>query len=291
MDQDRRIKAIHRLLKARDETRKESEGFSPDLSREMRSLFADSFFGPDEIESAFTVKDAQGKDVKLIELTPAERQEASRLLKEKLNEPDIKAFLLEMKKTPDELKNDWALTLRLTKFKDGTDITMKALRENPLILAKMKEIDPKQKGVIWTSDENWLKQQPCYTTHTPAFDPATNTFSMRWSLRTKELIPGPNDVDHAALTKELEKFSLGKRLGNAGSATGRKSAPAEDVFYLLERFLKTKEKGLVGKWAWSDVEGPVGYFVHVGRFGTDGVRVDRDHSVFHIGSLGVALSR
>ncbi|MBI2551601.1 AAA family ATPase, partial [Candidatus Uhrbacteria bacterium] len=52
----------------------EKRGRSPDLSREMRSLFADSFFGPDEIESAFTVKDAQGTPKKLIELTPQERQ-------------------------------------------------------------------------------------------------------------------------------------------------------------------------------------------------------------------------
>ncbi|MBI2550731.1 hypothetical protein HYV73_00075, partial [Candidatus Uhrbacteria bacterium] len=74
---EKHLKDLSKEIKSLIAKKEASDG-SPEsldlLSREMRSLFAGSFFGPEEIESAFTMKDAQGKDVKLIELTPQERQ-------------------------------------------------------------------------------------------------------------------------------------------------------------------------------------------------------------------------
>jgi hypothetical protein len=61
--------------------------------KETKKLFGENFFGSNQIESAFTIQNEHGQDIKLINLTPAERQQAEQMLKEKLREPDIKQFL------------------------------------------------------------------------------------------------------------------------------------------------------------------------------------------------------
>ncbi|MBI2551059.1 hypothetical protein HYV73_01810 [Candidatus Uhrbacteria bacterium] len=264
----------------------------------MRSLFAGSFFGPEEIESAFTMKDAQGKDVKLIELTPQERQEANRLLKEKLGEPDLNAFLDEMKKTPDELKKNWALTLRVSTIRDEKGnripLTMEALHKDARIIAKMKEIDPNQKSVFWFGFDS-AKTETFFTQHTPthSLDPKQQSPSMRWSLTTRALVPETLSAIHTTNGTKigqndlLKEFATKKKLNFV--LTDRRT-PIQITQDVLTRFLKTGERELPNVLDWTDVDS-VGFRVFLGRFAPVGLHVNRNAPSNSLRSLGASLSR
>ena len=74
------------------------------ISREAKELFQEHFFGPKEVENAFTLADG----TRLVEFSSEQKREIIKNLRAKLNEPDIKTFLA---RTRERMKNRKDLVL------------------------------------------------------------------------------------------------------------------------------------------------------------------------------------
>ncbi|MFA6296449.1 MAG: hypothetical protein WC663_03785, partial [Patescibacteria group bacterium] len=115
---------LDQVLKLREALEKMIES---DPRVEAKRLFGESYMGPDEIEAHFTVQDKDGNVEKLFEYTPEEKQKINQMLREKLDDLQIKDLIRRTSK--EELREKFQLFLFPDKFKDGTPVTMKALYE------------------------------------------------------------------------------------------------------------------------------------------------------------------
>jgi hypothetical protein len=253
-------------------TERNPEVFKSPEVKEIIELFGDHFFGPDQIEKAFTIKNEQGQEVKLIDLSPEERQRAVEMLEEKLREPDIKQFLTKPENQKDIKDGKYLLILRVNKIKvngKNTNLTMKAMQEQ--IAPDMARNN--QGKLLFNT--GWYKDEDFYTTATPTFE---------WTLVTKGVVEATLGKDHptqtAILTREAQRIGL-------DPTKIHRRAPCETVF---DRILFRTTDFLRDRYDWSDTKSG-GLPVGVG--GGDSAGLDTSgHSFGNSYSLlGSSLSR
>jgi hypothetical protein len=241
--------------------------------KEIKKLFGENFFGPDQIENAFTIKNEHGQDIKLIDLTPTERQHAEQMLKEKLQEPDIKKFLSNPENQKDIKDGKYLLILRVNKIKvngQDTNLTMKAMQEQ--IAPDMAKNN--QGKLLFDTDE--CKNEDFYTTATPTFE---------WTLVTNGVVETTLRKNYPTQTAILTQKA--QRIGLDPTKIHRR-APCETVY---DRILFRTKDFLKDRYDWSDTGESGGAPVFVGFGGSRGLRARRGSTGYSFDYLGSSLSR
>jgi len=165
---------------------------------EAKRLFGEGYFGPDEIEAHFTVQDENGKVEKLFEYTSEERQKISKMLREKLDDPQIRDLIRRTSK--EELRQRFQLFLFPDKFKDSTPVTMKALYERfqPEMerrgLGKLFS-DPIGANGCWFYNEN--NKEEFFT---------SDSNPLSWKLLSKGNIEGSTGKNYVEETRFLRDY-------------------------------------------------------------------------------------
>ncbi|HBR80059.1 TPA: hypothetical protein DEA21_00165 [Candidatus Uhrbacteria bacterium] len=256
-----------------------------ECTREARELFGKNFFGVEQIESAFTIKDRQDKDVKLIDLSPSERQQAEQMLKEKLNEPDIKEFFSRPKNQRDIKDGKYLLILRVNTIKVNS-------QDVPLTIKAMKDLiapDMEEKGqgkLLWNT-----RIEDFYTTSTPVVAPselrrAQPTFE--WIIVTKDVVQSTLGKDHLTQTTKLQEEA--ERIGLDSTKIKRRQ-PVQTVFDHLVSLRTINQRLLENRYDRSDESSSPGFLAYVGSGGSLGLRLLDGAPDNSRGRLGASLSR
>jgi hypothetical protein len=272
---------------------------SEPLYEDAKELFGQSFLGIEAVEQSFTLQDG----TKLIELSLDEQKEAKRLLFEKMNEPDIKAFL-ERHNTPEHkesLRKQFILVYRHPKMKiqdQGISVSMKAMQDH---LAS--DMAQKNQGKLFYN-VNWYKDEPFYTNT----DGKHAIIKPGWSLVTRELIPDSQDKTWDEQTARLHEFLIESGLDGAIRASKAEAVAKnkefkfdatiyrreawESMYDLLLILRTTDSRDLSGLNSdWTKTETSIGRHVSVGDFDLDGLGVDGLHSSGAYVGIGACLSR
>jgi len=249
-----------------------TEEDSVETFEKARELFGENFFGPDQIEKAFTIHDQEGQEVKLIDLSPEERQKAMEMLEEKLQQPDIKQFLSKPENQKDIKDGKYLLVLRVNKIKvngKNTNLTMKAMQAQ--IAPDMARNN--QRKLLFNT--GWYKDEDFYTTATPTFE---------WTLVTNGVVKTTLGKNHQTqttlLTEEAQRIGL-------DPAKIHRRAPCETVF---DRILFRTKDFLKDQYDWSDTKSG-GDPVDVGDGDSLGLFVYRLSPGNPFALLGSSLSR
>jgi len=156
-----------------------------DPRMEAKRLFGEGYMGPDEIERHFTL----GNGEKLFEYTPEQRKEINRMLREKLNDPQIRDLI--KRTSREELRKNFQLFLFPDKFKDGTKVTMKSLYEK-----FQPEMKRRGSGKL-LYDTSWYSQEEFFT---------TDSNPLSWKLLSKGNIEGSTDKNYVEETRFFREY-------------------------------------------------------------------------------------
>lgn len=168
--------------------------------KELKQLFGENFLGIHEIETAFT--DQEGN--KLVSFTKDQQEEASRLLHEKFNEPDMAQFITRLHEKKDGLDpKDFMLVLRVNRFADDTPITMQTLHTT------MEPIMKEQGQGKLLFDTGEYQDKSFFTEPDPDLE---TKGGMEWVFVTKKVISETLDKTNAEqtpiLTQEEQRLAL-----------------------------------------------------------------------------------
>lgn len=246
--------------------------------REVRELFGEHFFGPEQVEKAFIITDQEGKEIKLVDFSPEEREHIEQMLTEKLNEPDIQKFLQKPENREAIKKGEWLLMLRVDKIKTGGE-------DVPLTMEKMRELlEPdmvgKEQGKLFLS-QAWFNGENFYQKNTPR---------LQWTLVTKKVVSSTLGLDHKPMTEALSVEA--NRVGFDSTKIKRRT-PAETFFdfFTVLRTMATDNRILLDAYDWSNIRSSDGNLVYVGDGDSGGLNVDGGSLGSPHGSLGASLSR
>ncbi|MFA6296656.1 MAG: hypothetical protein WC663_04835 [Patescibacteria group bacterium] len=183
---------LDQVLKLREALEKMVES---DPKVEAKRLFGEGYMGPDEIEAHFTVQDENGNVEKLFEYTPEEKEKINQMLREKLDDPQIKDLI---RRTPkEELREKFQLFLFPDKFKDGMPVTMKSLNER-----FQPEMTRRGLGKLFVGDvtESW------YAKVEEPFFISDSAKKLEWKLVSRGNIEGSYNHDAFDETRILREF-------------------------------------------------------------------------------------
>jgi len=281
--------------------------------QEMRELFGEhGFFGIEENEKAFTLKNGE----KLVDMSPAQRTEAQRLLEEKLRELRIVA-LVERVRSGEINKDDWMLILRVPTItvpagsggiyveevsealeravRTGSGTSRGGSRIVPLTMQTMQEylapdmLARGQSKLLY--DIGWYRNEAFYTmqqsgnrdTSPESIAASGGVGAMHWQMVTRDVLTDSLYKNHTEQT-ELVRNSYG--------IEARRRTPVEIVqdFFLRLRSVGDRTMCKPYKDDWSDVRTARGGFVSVGGGVQIGLRVYADAPLDRHGRLGVSPS-
>ena len=226
---------------------------------EAREIFGKDFLGPETIKTTYGV-----------ELSPEELQEIE-------NIPFTREDLEQVKQL------GMMLVLRVPRLGEGKN-------EKPLTIDQIREKfsggdtlgDPKKKKkkmFYRKKGEGWYDNEAFATQETP---------KLGWGLVMKSVLPdslGKNWDQQEDVLKSWAKQN------NIDPALVKRRTPVEIAYDTFLYYGENKETLLEDKWDWSGVQSSGGYFVYVGHFASDGLRVGgatRDNAYSR---LGVCPSR
>jgi|GEM_PF-7048259 len=237
-------------------------------TKEIRELFGQNFFGPEQVEKAFTIRDQNNNEVKLVDFSPEQRRQVKQMLVEKLNEPDIQAFLQKPENQTDIKNGKYLLILRAPQV--GSIKKMFELLQ--------PDMEAKGQGKLLFKVD-WYATDSLFTSTTCPFE---------WKFVTKEVVPLTLGLQHQPMTEALAAEA--RRVGfNPGKIKRR--APVETVFDFLTVLRTTNGRILLNRFDWSDIRSSDGDFVYVGCGGSGGLSVDWRTPGNSSGDLGASLSR
>src|SRR3989344_7499854 len=226
---------------------------------EAKEIFGKDFLGPEAVKTTYGV-----------ELNPEELQEIE-------NIPFAREELEQAKQL------GMMLVLRVPRLGEGKT-------EKPLTIDHIRERfsagdtlgDPKKKkGKMFyrAKGEGWYDAEKFATQETP---------KLGWGLVMKSVLPdslGKNWDQQEVVLKKWAKDN------NIDPALVKRRTPVEIAYDTFLYYGENKETLLEDKWDWSGVQSSGGYFVYVGHFASDGLRVGgatRDNAYSR---LGVCPSR
>ncbi|MFA6295943.1 MAG: hypothetical protein WC663_01175 [Patescibacteria group bacterium] len=161
---------------------------------EAKRLFGEGYMGPEEIEKHFTLENGE----KLFEYTSEEKQKIVRMLREKLDDPQIRDLI---KRTPkEELRERFQLFLFPDKFKDGTPVTMKSLYERFQPEMTRRGLGELFHGKIDDNDCWYYNKE----NKEPFFTSDSNPLS--WKLLSRGNLKGSENHDYFEETKFLREY-------------------------------------------------------------------------------------
>jgi len=272
-----------------------------EIYEQAEKLFGENFLGIEQVETAFTIQDEDGKDLKLIDLTPEEQEKAKELLKQKLEEPDIQVFLRKLENK--ELNpGDYMLvfrmpTIKLPDHRDGSrrkvPVTMQDLR-----FRLSEDMERKGQGkllddITWCETESFYRIQQPGNTATTAKEvrESLGEGAMHWQIVTKEVLPDSTDKNYAAQAEVLSQAAVAIGLNETKVVRRKPVEIVYDFLTVLRRDPKNQERILLGEFDWGGVRSSSGRHVIVGRGDSDGLVMDGWHPDRRGGGLGASLSR
>jgi len=242
-------------------------------AKEVKKFFGENFFGQKQIESAFTIKNEQGQDIKLVDLSPAERQQAEQMLIKKLQEPDIKTFLSKQENQQDIKDGKYLLILRVNTIKvNGQDIPLTIKTMNDLIAPDMMN---KGQGKLLFN----TRTESFYTTTIPTFE---------WTIVTKDVVKRTLGEKHSDQTTKLQEEA--KRIGLDSTKIKRRQL-VQTVYDHMVSLRTINQRLLINRYDWSDENSSPGYLAYVGGGDSSGLRLHDRTPDGSNGSLGASLSR
>ncbi|MFA6296408.1 MAG: hypothetical protein WC663_03575 [Patescibacteria group bacterium] len=195
---------------------------------EAKRLFGEeNYMGPDEIEAYFTVQDENGNVENLFEYTPEERQKINQMLREKLNDPQIRDLIRRTSK--EELRERFQLFLFPDKFKDGTLVTMKSLWERFQPEMERRGLGKLFFGEIGT-DKCWFYND---SNKEDFFTADSNQLS--WKLLSKGNIEGSNNKNYVEETRFLREYLRQNNLATADELSECSDAKLTELTQLMAR--------------------------------------------------------
>lgn len=242
------------LNRIKERTLPESERTPEGLSlREIKALFKNDFLGIPEIEK-FTGR----------KFSENEKKQIARMWTEKIKEQKITREDLE------RLKNEgFMVVLR----------TPTIMHEGSELLATIENLQKKFKDLF--SDLSWYKNEKLATDK-------ENAVRMAWAIVKKEVLDESRSKNWDEQGKYLQQWAKEHKI-DSGFVTRR--TPAEAA-YDISAYYHARDKHILEKdWDWTDVQSSDGYFMLVGKFGSNGLGVNyvvRGYSSLY---LGVCPSR
>lgn len=161
---------------------------------EAKRLFGEGYMGPDEIEKHFTLENGE----KLFEYSPEEKQRINQMLREKLNDPQIRDLIKRTSK--EELRQRFQLFLFPDKFKDGTPVTMKALQER-----FEPEMEMRKLGKLLLNPD-WYKNESFFT---------SDSNPLSWKLLSKGNIEDSTGKNYFEETRFFREYLKQNNLATA----------------------------------------------------------------------------
>ena len=241
------------------------EGLIPDKKEgsvefeEVKEIFGKDFLGPEAIKTTYG-----------IELTPDELQEIE-------NIPFTREELEQAKQL------GMMLVLRVPSIGEGKEakpLTIDQIREKFSGGDTLGDPKEKKKKMFYRSKgDGWFDKEKFALEGTP---------KLGWGLVMKSVLPDSLSKNWDQQEEVLKNWA---KQNNIDPALVKRRTPVEIVYDTFLYYGENKETLLEDKWDWSGVRSSGGYFVNVGRFDSDGLRVghaSRDDATSH---LGVCPSR
>jgi len=182
-----------------------SESKEQQTYTEMKEIFGEDFFGFNEIEEAFALKNG----LKLVDFHSTKKAEAMKMLFDFVHEPDVKQFL-EKIKSGEIRKGGWQLCLEIPTFFD----TISSI-ESPLTMLAMDQclspdMKDREQGELFYSFPNTMKvEEPSLVSD--KFDErdffVRDTMPMQWVLSTKGIVPVTLNKRYDEGLATLKKFA------------------------------------------------------------------------------------
>lgn len=224
--------------------------------QEAKEIFGKDFLGPEAAEATFGVELAQD-ELEQIETIPFTREE--------LEQAKQLGMMLVLR------------VPRIGKEKTAKPFSINTVRQ--AFKAGDKLGDPKKKKSRVFYDQDWYDKESFATQLTP---------SLGWGLVMKEVLQESRSKNWDEQEEVLKKWAKDNKID---ASKVRRRTPVEIVYDTLLYYGTNKESLLETSWDWSGVQSSVGYFVHVGSFDSDGLRVGYGARGYSDSFLGVCPSR
>ncbi|MFA6296429.1 MAG: hypothetical protein WC663_03680 [Patescibacteria group bacterium] len=285
---------LETVLKFREALEKMIES---DPRIEAKRLFGEGYMGPDEIEKHFTLENGE----KLFEYSKEEKQKINQMLREKLDDPQIKDLIRRTSK--EELREKFQLFLFPDKFKDGTPVTMKALYER-----FQPEMERRGVGKLLFSTD-WYKNEDLFT---------SDSNQLSWKLLSKGNLEGSQGKNYVEETRFFREYLRQNNLATADELAECSDAKLAELTQLMVTDWKkaakqlselkinqkyrinplevifihaTQKSALTGAYARTAKRSSAGELVDVGDCGSSGAVVNGWKPEGALGGVGVSFSR
>ncbi len=190
---------------------------------EAKRLFGESYMGPDEIEQHFTLESGE----KLFEYTVEEKQRISQMLREKLDDPQIRDLI--KRTSREELRDRFQLFLFPDKFKDGTPVTMKSLQERFEPEMMRRGLDKLLKDTSWYENEDFF---------------TSDSNPLSWKLLSRGNIEGSTNKNYIEETRFFREYLRQNNLATTDELNECSDAKLEELNQLMSTDLKEAAKQL-----------------------------------------------
>lgn len=244
------------LEKLRELTRVANPEREGDLEfQEARELFGKDFLGPEAALKTFGVS-----------LTPEEIKTIERI-------PFSKAELEKAKEL------GMMLVLRVSHDKEGKPLTINRMREVLAGEDKLGNPDKKKQKLFYRQPgEGWYNEE--------AF--AKQAANLGWGLAMKAILEESRSKNWDEQEKVMQEWA---KKNNLDPKSIRRRTPVEVTYDTLAYYGANKETLLEKDYDWTAAQFSDGLLVHVGRFGSGGLRVSSDGRGSANSGLGVCPSR
>lgn len=169
-----------------------------------KEIFKDGFFGPDQIEKAFTLSTGE----KLITLGEEIHEVIMKKMKEKFEEPDVRVFMENIAAGLIDSK-DFMLILRVPELSDGKPINIHSLRE--CIAQDMRR---QRKGEFLPVYDDWKH-------HRFILQKVTETTLPEWVIVSRSFVP---------LSEDKTQRQQGELMGRYAESLGIDPEQAQSRF-------------------------------------------------------------